>query len=192
MLVATGKEVKILDQKNGAELQVMMTDRPVFTAALNRTGNRLATTDILGNVRLLDVETGDVISTYEIRDQINELVLSDDAERLFYRTVDRETGFINTATKEVSGSFGNRRRDNSSLAMADSAMSRAIITNVGNNRVQKFDAHGNYLLQWCPCGRVDGQFRSPYGIAVDGSGDVFVADVSNHRLQKVDAQGQYP
>jgi len=30
----------------------------------------------------------------------------------------------------------------------------------------------------------DGQFLYPYGVAVDSSGNVYVADTNNHRIQK--------
>ena len=34
-------------------------------------------------------------------------------------------------------------------------------------------------------------FNSPYGVVVDGSGNVYVADTSNHRIQKYDSNGVY-
>jgi DNA-binding beta-propeller fold protein YncE len=34
------------------------------------------------------------------------------------------------------------------------------------------------------------QFNSPYGIAVDGGGNVIVADADNHRIRKITPQGQ--
>ncbi len=40
-------------------------------------------------------------------------------------------------------------------------------------------------------GAGDGQFNDPKGIAVDGSGNVFVADEGNHRVQKFDSNGNF-
>ena len=37
----------------------------------------------------------------------------------------------------------------------------------------------------------DGQFASPHGIAVDGSGNVYLADVENNRVQKFTSSGQF-
>ena len=58
-------------------------------------------------------------------------------------------------------------------------------------RVQKFDLDGNFLLSWGEWGTLAGQFDSPQGVAVDSSGDVFVADRDNNRIQKFDSDGNY-
>jgi DNA-binding beta-propeller fold protein YncE len=41
-----------------------------------------------------------------------------------------------------------------------------------------------YLTQWGTFGTGNGQFNQPTGVAVDGSGNVYVADPGNHRIQK--------
>jgi DNA-binding beta-propeller fold protein YncE len=50
--------------------------------------------------------------------------------------------------------------------------------------VQYFNANGSFLGKWGSQGTGDGQFDLPAGVAVDGSGNVFVADSDNHRIQK--------
>ena len=60
-----------------------------------------------------------------------------------------------------------------------------------NNRVQKFDADGNYLLSWGSYGYNNSEFSTPLGIAVDTSGNVYVADSWNYRIQKFDSTGNY-
>jgi tripartite motif-containing protein 71 len=52
------------------------------------------------------------------------------------------------------------------------------------NRVQKFTNTGTFLTKWGSQGNGDGQFNFPYGVAVDGSGNVFVAEYNNDRVQK--------
>ena len=60
-----------------------------------------------------------------------------------------------------------------------------------NNRIQKFTSNGDYLTQWGTQGSGDGQFDRPLGIAVDSSGNVYVADMCNHRIQKFTSSGVF-
>ena len=61
----------------------------------------------------------------------------------------------------------------------------------GNNRVVKFNADGKFLFQWGTKGKEPGQFDLPHGIAVDGSGRVYVVDRTNARIQVFDSKGKY-
>ncbi len=65
------------------------------------------------------------------------------------------------------------------------------VADSGNNRIQKFDANGQFITQWGSEGDGPGQFKEPWGIAVDAKGHVYVADTWNHRLQKFDAEGNF-
>ena len=74
------------------------------------------------------------------------------------------------------------------------------IVDRGNERVQKFDSQGNYLLQWHEWDERDRDegltsFSLPVGIAVDESGNVYVADTErehmNDRITKFDSDGNY-
>lgn len=38
---------------------------------------------------------------------------------------------------------------------------------------------------------VDSQFNMPYGIAVDSSGNIYVADTGNYRIQKFSSDGKF-
>lgn len=60
-----------------------------------------------------------------------------------------------------------------------------------NQRIQKFDLTGTFLLQWGSNGRGDGQFLSPIGITVDKQGNVYVIDDSRDDVQKFDSNGTF-
>ena len=78
-----------------------------------------------------------------------------------------------------------------------------------NNRIQKFnstftflDKFGTNCVLSSGSGCVDpdgggllelgdGQFNSPEGIALDFSGNIYVADTNNHRIQKFDSAGAF-
>lgn len=61
----------------------------------------------------------------------------------------------------------------------------------GNNRIVKFDAQGNYLLEWGTTGKEDGEFRDPHALAMDSQGRLFVGDRANSRIQLFDQQGEH-
>ncbi|MEZ4415487.1 MAG: peptidyl-alpha-hydroxyglycine alpha-amidating lyase family protein [Gemmatimonadota bacterium] len=61
----------------------------------------------------------------------------------------------------------------------------------GNNRIVKFDAQGNYLLEWGATGKEDGEFRDPHALAMDSQGRLFVGDRGNSRIQIFDQQGTH-
>ncbi|MCK4734430.1 MAG: 6-bladed beta-propeller, partial [Methanophagales archaeon] len=50
---------------------------------------------------------------------------------------------------------------------------------------------GHFITKWGIEGSGDGEFQCPYGIAVDSSGNVFVADEGNTRIQKFDSDGHF-
>lgn len=45
--------------------------------------------------------------------------------------------------------------------------------------------------EWGTFGTGDGEFKSPYGVAVDGNGYVYVADLNNDRVQKFTSDGEF-
>jgi DNA-binding beta-propeller fold protein YncE len=59
---------------------------------------------------------------------------------------------------------------------------------VVSSRVQKRDSQGQWSLL-AVYGEALGQVVSPWGVAVDGAGDLYVADHANNRIQKRDPQG---
>ena len=55
---------------------------------------------------------------------------------------------------------------------------------LAQQRIQKFDAAGRFLLQWGGLGEAGGQFRLPLQLALDTMGNAYVSDYYNTRLQK--------
>lgn len=60
-----------------------------------------------------------------------------------------------------------------------------------NTRVIKFAADGRYEFEWGTKGTFPSQFILPHGIAVDGSGRVYVCDRSNSRIEVFDPKGAF-
>lgn len=61
-----------------------------------------------------------------------------------------------------------------------------------NDRIQKFNSDGVYLLQWGSHGSKPGQFRRPQSMAIDNQDRIWVADACNHRIQVFNLHDQPP
>jgi len=86
------------------------------------------------------------------------------------------------------------------------------VADLGNQRISEFTAWGTFVKAWgwgvadgstaafqtctVTCfkglnGNGAGQFSNPLGIAVDSSGNVYVAELTNHRVQKFNSSGNF-
>jgi uncharacterized protein (TIGR03663 family) len=65
------------------------------------------------------------------------------------------------------------------------------VTEVANNRLQKFDADGNFVASVGGQGDGEGEFMEPWGLATDAQGNVYVADTFNHRIQVFDSDLEF-
>jgi sugar lactone lactonase YvrE len=63
------------------------------------------------------------------------------------------------------------------------------VTDTLNNRVEIFDADGNFISMFGKNGDGPGYFARPKGIAVDADGHIWVADEMQDRLQVFNRQG---
>jgi sugar lactone lactonase YvrE len=60
-----------------------------------------------------------------------------------------------------------------------------------NNRVVKLDKDGRFIAHWGATGSGPGDFNGPKAIAIDKTGDVYVADSGNKRIQVFDGSGKF-
>lgn len=65
------------------------------------------------------------------------------------------------------------------------------VTDMYNNRVEVFDADGNFIRAWGKSGDRPGYFSRPKGIAIDADGHVWVADGVMDILQCYTPEGQF-
>ena len=64
------------------------------------------------------------------------------------------------------------------------AAGNVYVVDNGNNRIQNFDAEGQFATVVGGDGSEPAQFNQPSDIAVDADGNIWVADTWNHRIQK--------
>jgi DNA-binding beta-propeller fold protein YncE len=62
---------------------------------------------------------------------------------------------------------------------------------VDRARIQVFTSDGGFITKWGSKGSDEGQFGYPWGMAVDASGNVYVADNGNHCIQKFTSDGKF-
>jgi tripartite motif-containing protein 71 len=62
-----------------------------------------------------------------------------------------------------------------------------------NNRIQKFDSSGNFLMKWGSggAGNDNGEFNTPFGVTIGNDGSIYITDSGNSRIQKFDSNGDF-
>ena len=80
-----------------------------------------------------------------------------------------------------------------------------VVANTGNHELIQFDLDGQVLARWprpstqesaasttgVPPSSEPGVFHWPRNVAIDASGNIYVADTRNERIQKLDTNGQF-
>lgn len=79
--------------------------------------------------------------------------------------------------------------------IASDANGNVYVTNAypftGGSNVAKFNSSGAYVSSFGSFGSGNGQLNDPEGIALDASGNIYVADTHNNRVQKFTSAGVY-
>lgn len=99
----------------------------------------------------------------------------------------------------VGGLGGLNSQFNGPVGIAIDSANNIWVADTGNYRIQKFSSTGsagtastvNFLLKFGSFGNGNNQFRSPYTVSIDHSGDAWVADSLNQRIQEFDSSGNF-
>ncbi len=82
--------------------------------------------------------------------------------------------------------------------VAVDASGNVYVADTNNDRIQKFNSNGVPVTMWGQFGNYQsnpasgaGYFYYPYELAVDASGNVYVADAGNYRIQKFNSSGTF-
>ena len=93
-------------------------------------------------------------------------------------------------TEGVAGQDGSHFNKPADIAIAGDG-TVYVSDGYGNNRIAKFNATGEFLMEWGQKGAGRGEFNEPHGIAIDASGRVYVADRRNNRVQVFEGDGTF-
>ena len=80
---------------------------------------------------------------------------------------------------------------NTPFGIAIDSSGNAYVSDIENNRIQKFKKDGTFIRTWGTEGSANGQFNAPFGVGIDSSGNVYVADSGNNRIQKFKNSGTF-
>ena len=69
--------------------------------------------------------------------------------------------------------------------LAVDAWNNVYVADIGNDRVQKFDSNGDYILTF------EGDFNEPHDVIIDSRNYVYIADKENSRVLKYTLDGIY-
>lgn len=101
------------------------------------------------------------------------------------RVLDRKTG-------QQTAEFGYIQKPNQSLRAPNNftfdAKGSIYVTNIGNNKVMKYDLDGNFLGSFGGIGDQISTFVKPKGVAVDEDGYIYVVDAGTNVVQMFDDQ----
>lgn len=68
---------------------------------------------------------------------------------------------------------------------------RIVLADTGNDRIQVFDANGNFILKFGSEGTGQGEFDMPSGVDIDPDSNIYVADTANDRVQVFNESGSF-
>lgn len=155
-------------------------------------------------LRKVDATTGAIVCSFTIQGSsngalnLNRGIAYDGLGNIFvadsgnYRIQKLTTNFSATNGWGYILKWGSQGSgDGQFNSIYDLAISGASIYVLENYRVQKFDLSGNYQSQFGNLGTNNGEFWGGFSLALDSSGNIYVADYENKNVQVFDPSGQW-
>ena len=143
----------------------------------------------------VEPEGADEATTFDSVGRIQQVMLGDDTPVYLGPRTEEDLELLASSPPAYSSSFGTSGSEAGQLAhpgdVAVDNQGSLWIADMNNNRIQKFNSNGEFLMQFGSYGTANGQLKRPAGVAIDPKGNVWVADANNNRIQKFTASGEY-
>jgi sugar lactone lactonase YvrE len=181
--------VYVADYGNHVTRLIRYSDQQVFTT--NGTPQKNGYVDGSAFSALFDGPSSIIYqpacACYVIADSRNNAIRKRASLSVFTAAGSIMSGFVDAATTNA--------RFSTPYSVASDGGFNIYVADGGNNAIRKIDFSGNVTtLAGGTSGDVDGQgraaqFRTPFSLAVDRAGNIYVADFGNHKIRKVTPSG---
>jgi tripartite motif-containing protein 71 len=135
------------------------------------------------------------VATFAQSGRIEEVVLGDDAPVYLEPRTEEELELMSPGAPAYASAFGSvgtgTGQFNHPAGAAVDSKGAVWVVDQGNDRVQKFNASGEFQSVFGSSGTGDGQFGRPTDVAVDAAGNLWVTDAGNNRVQKFNDKGEF-
>jgi len=165
------------------------TGQEVFSARLRATVTKTA-----GGYEVEPVEANEV-TAFDTNGRIQEVVLGDDTPVYLEPRTEEELELLAPGAPTYAGVFGSAGTGNGQFGhpagIAVDSKGTIWVVDQENERVQKFNAAGEFQSAFGSSGTGNGQFGRPTDIAVDAFGNLWVTDAGNSRVEKFNEKGEF-
>jgi YD repeat-containing protein len=137
----------------------------------------------------------DESTMFDSNGHIQEVMLGDDTPVYLEPRSEEELELLGPGAPTYASSFGSAGASNGQFShpagIAVDSKGAIWVVDQEHDRVEKFNAAGEFQSAFGSSGAGDGQFGRPTDIAVDAAGNLWVTDAGNNRVEKFNEKGEF-
>ncbi len=137
----------------------------------------------------------DESTTFDANGRVQEVMLGDDTPVYLEPRSEEELELLEPGAPTYASSFGSAGTGNGQFShpagIAVDSKGTIWVVDEEHDRVQKFNAAGEFQSAFGSSGTGNGQFGRPTDIAVDAAGNLWVTDAGNSRVEKFNEKGEF-
>ena len=144
-----------------------------------------------------EVETpgAEETTTFDSSGRIQEVMLGDDTPVYLEPRGEEELELLGPGSPTYASSFGSAGAGNGQFShpagIAVDSRGAIWVVDQDHDRIEKFNAAGEFQSAFGSAGTGNGQFGRPTDIAIDAAGNLWVTDAGNSRVEKFNEKGEF-